>query len=150
MLKAAILNTNFFCMQCLAEIAKRQMLSTALRLNFCYLEIIQVLHPCYYAKIREWILKNEQRNTDICSHEITQLIITKIKMKTPHRCNINTPRSRKRHKYSKYKKCLSKMVVICIKEYLSNIWSFIHEKVRLHWGWVKKSVTYKTKRVTLL
>ena len=30
------------------------------------------------------------------------------------------------------------MIVICIKQHLSNIWSSIHEKVKEHWGWVEK------------
>ena len=38
------------------------------------------------------------------------------------------------------------MMVICIKQYLSNIWSRIHGKVKQHWGWVKrKRVAYRTK-----
>ena len=34
-------------------------------------------------------------------------------------------------------KCLSIIMVICIKQHLSNIWSSIHEKVKQHWGWVE-------------
>ena len=30
-----------------------------------------------------------------------------------------------------------------IKQHLRNIWSSIHEKVKQHWDWVEKSVTYK-------
>ena len=41
------------------------------------------------------------------------------------------------------------MMVICIKQHLSNIWSSIHEKVKQHWGWVEKNVAYK-KNVYLL
>ena len=51
------------------------------------------------------------------------------------------------HKYTKYKICLSKIMVTCIKQHLSNIWSSIHEKVKQHWGWVEKSVAYKKKHV---
>ena len=39
---------------------------------------------------------------------------------------------------SKYKKCLSMMMLICIKQHLSNISSSIHEKVKQHWDWVEK------------
>ena len=35
------------------------------------------------------------------------------------------------------------MIVIYIKQQLSNIWNSIHVKVKQHWGWVKKGVTYK-------
>ena len=38
-----------------------------------------------------------------------------------HRCDMNRPRSRDEHKYSKYKKCLIMMMLICIKQYPSNI-----------------------------
>ena len=38
-------------------------------------------------------------------------------------------------------------MVIHIKQHLSVIWSSIHEKVKQHWGWVEKSVAYKTERV---
>ena len=38
-----------------------------------------------------------------------------------HRYDINRPRPRNRHKYTKYKMCLSIMMAICIKQHLSNI-----------------------------
>ena len=46
-----------------------------------------------------------------------------------HKYDINRPRSRHEHKYSKCKKFLSMMMLICIKQHLSNIWSSIHEKL---------------------
>ena len=62
-----------------------------------------------------------------------------MKMKNrSHRYDINRPRSRHGYRYSKYKKCLSMMMLIFIKQHQSNIWSSIHEKVRQHWGWVEK------------
>ena len=46
----------------------------------------------------------------------------KVKMKNrTHRYDINRPRSRHGHKYSKYKKCLIMMKLICNKQHLSNI-----------------------------
>ena len=33
----------------------------------------------------------------------------------------------------------------CIKQYLSKIWSSIHEKVKQHWVWVEKCIAYKKK-----
>ena len=54
------------------------------------------------------------------------------------------PISRHGHKYSKYKKCLSMITLICIKQHLSNVWSPIHEKVMQQWGWVeKKTLPFK-------
>ena len=85
--------------------------------------------------------KEKQKNKNSCIHEIIQLIIIKMKMKMKnrsHRYDINRSRSRHGHKYSKYKKCLSVMMLICIKQHLSNIWNSIHENVKQHWGWVEK------------
>ena len=75
--------------------------------------------------------KNKQTKKCVCVLEIIRLIIMKMKMKMKnrsHKCDINRPCSKHGHKYSKYKKCLSMMTLICIKQYL------------------RKSVTYK-KRV---
>ena len=45
-----------------------------------------------------------------------------MKMKNrSHRYDINRPRSSDEHKYSKYKKYLTMMMLICIKQHLSNI-----------------------------
>ena len=40
------------------------------------------------------------------------------------------------------------MIVICIKQHLSNIWISIHEKDKQHWGWNKKSVVYNKNACT--
>ena len=60
----------------------------------------------------------------VCIHGIIELTILKMKMKMKNRSqryNINKPRSRHGHRYSKYKKCLSMMMLLCIKQHLSNI-----------------------------
>ena len=65
-------------------------------------------------------------------HEIMRLITMKMRMKMKSRSHIydtNRPRPRHGHKYSKYKKCLSMMMLICIMQNLSNIWSSIYEKL---------------------
>ena len=50
----------------------------------------------------------------------------KMKIKNrSHRYDINRPKPR----YSKYKKFLNMMLLIRIKQHLSNIWSSIHEKL---------------------
>ena len=41
------------------------------------------------------------------------------------------------------------MMLICIKQHLSNIWRSIYEKVKQHWGWVEKSVAYKKMYISL-
>ena len=104
----------------------KQMLWETLRLNFCYLKIIHILHPHYHPKIIGHILKNKQKNKCVCFYEIMRLIIMKMEMKLKnrsHRYAINRPRSRHGHKYSKYRKCR-------IKHHLSKIWSLIHEKLK--------------------
>ena len=73
----------------------------------------------------------------------------KMKIKNrSHRYDINNPRSRHGHKYSKNKKCFSMMMLICIKQHLSNIWGSIHEKVKQYWGWVEKTRCLQKKRVS--
>ena len=64
--------------------------------------------------------KNISKKTNVSV--FMRLIIIKMKMKTTnrsHRYSINRPRSRHGHKYSKYKKCLSMMMLIRIKQHLS-------------------------------
>ena len=115
------------------------MLSNTLRLNFYYLKIIHILHPRYHPKIIGHILKNKQKNKCVCIHEIMRLIIMKMKMKKrSHRYDKSSPKSRHGHKYSKYKKCLCMMVLIRIKQHLSNTWSSIHEKFKQHWRLIEK------------
>ena len=57
--------------------------------------------------------------------------------------DINRPRPRNGHKYTKYEMCLGIRMVLCITQHLSNIWSSIHEKVKQHCSWVEKSVASK-------
>ena len=82
----------------------KQLLSNTLRLNFCYLKIIHILHPRYHPKIIGDVLKNKQKKKCVCIHEIIRLIIMKMKIKVKNRSHsydINRPRSRHGHKYSK-------------------------------------------------
>ena len=63
----------------------------------------------------------------------------KLKMKSRSQIyDINRPTPRHGHKYTKYIMSLSIMMVICVKQHLSNIWSSFHEKVKQHWGWAVK------------
>ena len=41
------------------------------------------------------------------------------------------------------------MMVICIKQRLSNIWSSIYEKFKQHWGYVEKKHCLYKKRMYL-
>ena len=64
--------------------------------------------------------------------------------KRSHRYGKNEPRSRYGHKYSKYKKCLSMMMLLCIKQHLSNIFSSIFSsKLSNIKPELKKTVAYK-------
>ena len=51
---------------------------------------------------------------------------------TSRKYDTNRPRSRHGYKYTKSKMCLSIMMVICVKQHLSNIWSSIYEGVKQH------------------
>ena len=93
----------------------KQMLSNTLRLNFCYLNFIHILHLRYHPEIIGYILKNKQMNKCVCSHEIIGLIKTKMKMNMKNRYDIDRPRPRHGPNYSKY-----------YKEYLSMVIIFIH------------------------
>ena len=46
-----------------------------------------------------------------------------------HRYITNRPGPRPERKYTEYKMCPSIIMVICIKQHLSNIWRLIHGKV---------------------
>ena len=121
------------------------MLSNTLRLNFCYMKIIHILHP-RYPKIIGHILKYKQKSNCVYFHEIIQLIIMKMKIKIinrSHRYDINRPRSRHGHRYSKYKKCLSKMMLICIEQYLSKFEPQFMKKLSNTEAEFEKRVLYK-------
>ena len=62
------------------------------------------------------------------------------------RYDINEPRSRHGHKYSRCKNCLSVMMLICIKQNLSNIWTSIHEKVKRQALHIKRNIRNKNDR----
>ena len=67
------------------------------------------------------------------------LMTMKMRLKMQNRLqryDINSPRPRYRHKYTKRKFCLSITMVICIKQHLPNVWSWIHERAKKHWDWV--------------
>ena len=109
--------SNTFISNASVKLAKKikQMLSSNLMLNFCYLKFIHILHPHYHPKILEHILKNKQKNMYVCLHEIIRLIIIKMRLKMKnrsHRCNINRLRSWHGHKYSNCKKCFSMIMLL--------------------------------------
>ena len=102
-----------------------------------------ILHSRYQPTIMGIILKYKQTNKCVCVPEIIQLIIMKIKMKIKNRSYRYNIRSWHGHRYSTCKKYLTMIMVTCIKQCLTNIWSSIHENVKQHCGWVEKSVAYK-------
>ena len=126
------------------------MLSKTLRLNFWHSKIIGILRPRYHLRIAGYILKNKQKNKHVCIHENMQLIIMKMKTKMKidsRKYGINKPSYRHRLKYRKYMKRLSLMMLLCIMQHLSNIWSSVYENVKQHWGWgwaEKKHCSKKT------
>ena len=86
--------------------------------------MIHILHPQCHPKIIGHTLKNKQNNKCVCIHEIMRLIIMEMKMKKKnrsHKHDVNRPRFKHGHKCSKYKKCLSMIMLVCIKQHLSKI-----------------------------
>ena len=69
-----------------------------MRLNFCYLTIIHILHSRYHPKVAGHVLKNEQKNMCVDINEIMRLIMIK-RVDEPknrsHRYDIKRPRSSK-------------------------------------------------------
>ena len=58
----------------------------------------------------------------VCIYGIIRVIMMKVKMGMKiksQRYEINRPKSRHGRKYSKYKKCLGMMTLLCIKHHLS-------------------------------
>ena len=112
----------------------KQKVSNTPRLNFCYLKIIHTFHARYHLKIIRCTPKN--------IYEIIQLIVMKMETKKKirlQRRDINTPRSRHRHRYSKFKRRLIMKMLVCTKQHLNNIQSSIYEKVKQHCGWNEKN-----------
>ena len=155
-LQQLIKNTRFFYKQHFysnirlkLEKSIKQKLSNTLRLSFCYLKIIHILYPRYHPKVMVDILKNKPKDMNLCIHKIIRLIIMKMRIKIKnrsHRYEMNIPRSRNKHRYSKYKKCLCMVMPLCMKQHKSNMPSSIYEKVKRHWSWVEKKHCLKKKR----
>ena len=79
------------------------------------------------------------------------IIKMRLKMKNrSHRYDINRIRRRHGHKYTKYKTCIDIMIVICIKQHLSNILSSIHEKLSNTEGELKKVLLIKKEYIAKL
>ena len=60
----------------------------------------------------------------VCFNDIVLLMTMKMRLtmkNRSHRYDINRPRPRHGDKYGKYKMCFSIMIMICIKQNLSNI-----------------------------
>ena len=64
--------SNTFISNARLQFAKIQTNGNTLRLNFCYLKIIHILHPRYHPKIIGYTVKNKQNNKLVCIHEIVR------------------------------------------------------------------------------
>ena len=85
------------------------------------------------------------KNKYVYLSEVVWLMTMKMRLKMKnrsHRYDMNRSWPKRSPKYTKNKMYLI-IIVIGIKQHLSNIWSSVHEKVKQHWDWVKKSVAYK-------
>ena len=69
-------------------------------------------------------------NMCVCFNKIIWLMIMKMRLAMKNRFG---------HKCTKYKMCFSMMMVMCNKQHVSHMWSWIHDEVKQHWGWVEKN-----------
>ena len=80
-------------------------------------------------KLMNWLLYNKTLRHERLIR-LLWLIMIKMEVETKwHRYDINRPRWGHGHRYSRYRKSLAMIMLTCIKKHLSNIWSWIHEKV---------------------
>ena len=126
----------------------KQKLSNIPRLKICDWKTIRFLRPRYHLKSAADIWKSVQKIKYVCFNEILWLTIWKINLKNKyrsHRYDINKPRYRHEHKYTKWKMCLGMMIIVCVMLQLSNIGNSNNEKIK----WAKKSVAYIKNCVSL-
>ena len=119
------------------ENIKHKLINT-LRLNFPYLKIYMRSSSTLSYESNS---KNCAKNKYVCFNDVIWLMTMKMRLKIKNRSqrhDINWPRPNYGHKYTKYKMCLSTMMVLCIKQHLNNSWSSIYDKIKQHWGWVEK------------
>ena len=135
-----------------------------LNLNFSYLKIIHIFHPRYHRKIGGDIPKNKRRYSKKkkkkkkkrkgMSHEIIQLIITKLKIgmkNRSYRYDTNRNRSRTGHKRSRFicvhiQKFLIVMMLVCIKQHQATFQAHFMKKLNNTEADLKKALFTK-KRV---
>ena len=89
------------------------------------------------------------KNKRVRFNEIIWLIILKMRVKMKNRSkryDINSTTPWHGYKYTKYKMCPSRLMIMGNKQHLSTIWNWIHGKVKQHWGWVER-VIYKKMRI---
>ena len=105
----------------------KEKLSNTLRLNFNYLKIIRFFSFTLPSMNKIRHSKKCTKNKYVCFNDVTWFMIMKNRSQS---YKINCPMPRHGYQYTKYKMCLSIIMVICIKQHLSNIWSSIHGKVK--------------------
>ena len=80
------------------------------------------------SKVNVRYSKKFVKNKCVCLNKIMWLIIMKMRLKMKngsHRYDVNRTRPRNRHKYSKHKMFFSMIMVMCNRQRLSSIWSWI-------------------------
>ena len=80
------------------------MLSNTLRLSFCYLKIINILHPRYHPNKKIKYSKKEAEE-HVCLHSWYYAINHTEDENVDYIDNINRRRYRRGHKYNTLKKC---------------------------------------------
>ena len=118
--------------------AKRSKLSNTLRLKFLIFENYSLFSTPLLSKKMGDIVKSVQKTEHVCLNEVIWLMTMEMRTKMKnrsHRCDINRPRSRHGHKYSKYKMWLSIMIAICIKQkFLQLFCPFFSKCLHIHFN----------------
>ena len=145
--------THFFISNTMLKVAKNQTKVTQYpEAKLLLFEDYLLFSTTLSSKSNKVYSKIVQNSKCVCFNEIISLIIMKMKMKMKKRSqryDINRLRRSHGQKYTKYKRCLTMMMFICIQQHLSNIWSSNHEKVKQHWSLIEKKALLIKKSVII-
>ena len=99
----------------------------------------------FFHQLQVGVLKN------ICSKNLTYRNCNRNRRSVNFPCECEFPLKKTYNKYELLRTSFSRilatdkethinsmMMLLCITQHLSNIWSSVYENVKQHWGWVKK------------
>ena len=96
-----------------------------------------------------WDILKTVAKTSVYFNEIIWLVIMKMRMKMKNRSHRYDITGVSQDMVTNLLNSVSQYDGYCSKQHLSNIWSWIHEKVKQNWCLVKIRIPYKKNRVTV-